>query len=111
MADEAGLLRQIGRPLPERQDGRWEAGPVYLPVMTGDEHIAGLLANPIDSQPYRNKLMINAYKSETRQTGSCLLRASTVGECDAALPIWQKLLRVNRPLNFLSAELSPIASI
>ena len=69
MADEAGLLRQIGRSLPEREDGRWEAGPVHLPVVTGDEHIAGLLANPIDSQPYRNKLMINAYKSENPPDG------------------------------------------
>lgn len=69
MADEAALLRQIGQPLPQREDGRWEAGPVYLPVMTGDEHIAGLLANPEDSQPYRNKLMINAYKSENPPEG------------------------------------------
>ena len=69
MADEAGLLRQIGQPLPAREDGRWEAGPNLLPVMTGDEHLAGLLANPQDSQPYRNKLMINAYKSENPPEG------------------------------------------
>lgn len=69
MADEAALLRQIGQPLPQRQDGRWEAGPAYLPVITGDEHMAGLLANPENSQPYRNKLMINAYKSENPPQG------------------------------------------
>lgn len=69
MADEAALLRQIDQPLPQREDGRWEAGPVYLPVTTGDEYLAGLLANPQDSQPYRNKLMINAYKSENPPEG------------------------------------------
>lgn len=69
MADEAGLLRQIGQPLPARADGRWEAGPIYLPVSTGDELLADLLANPIDSQPYRNKLMINAYKSKNPPEG------------------------------------------
>ncbi len=69
MADEAGLLRQIGKPMPARADGRWEAGPVYLPVTTGDEHLAELLANQVDSQAYRNKLMINAYKSENPPEG------------------------------------------
>lgn len=64
MAEEAGLLKQIGQPLPARKDGRWEAGPSTLPVMTGDEHIAILLDNPVDSQAYRNKLMINAYKAK-----------------------------------------------
>lgn len=63
MADEAGLLVQIDQRLPERADGRWEAGPVYLPVKTGDEYYAELLANPVDSQEYRNKLMLAAYKS------------------------------------------------
>lgn len=63
MADEVGLLTQIDQPLPERADGRWEAGPVYLPVKTGDEHYAELIANPVDSQEYRNKLLMAAYKS------------------------------------------------
>lgn len=69
MADEAGLLKQIGKPLPARKDGRWEAAPNVLPVVTGDEHLAGLLANPVDSQAYRNKLMINAYKSKNPPAG------------------------------------------
>lgn len=69
MADEVGLLRQIGEPLPSRKDGRWEAGPIVLPVMTGDEHLAGLLAMPVDSQAYHNKLMINAYKSKNPPEG------------------------------------------
>lgn len=64
MADEAGLLKQIGQPLPARKDGRWEAGPTVLPVMTGDDHLAMLLKNPIDSLAYRNKLTINSYKSK-----------------------------------------------
>lgn len=69
MADEAGFLKQIGQPLPARADGRLEAGPNNLAVVTGDEHLAGLLANPVDSQPYRNKLMINAYKSDNPPNG------------------------------------------
>ncbi len=69
MADEVGLLRQIGKPLPSRKDGQWEAGPIVLPVMTGDEHLAGLLANPVDSQAYHNKLMINAYKAKNPPAG------------------------------------------
>jgi predicted ester cyclase len=66
MADEAGLLRQLGKPLPARADGRIEAGPVSVATVTGDAHIANLLANPVDSREYRNKLMVNAYKSKNR---------------------------------------------
>ena len=64
MADEAGLLKAIGQPLPARKDGRWEAGPIVLPAISGDEHLANLLKNPVDSQAYRNKLVINSYKSK-----------------------------------------------
>ncbi|MBX2847999.1 MAG: ester cyclase [Acidiferrobacterales bacterium] len=69
MADEAGLLKQIGQPLPARKDGRWEAAPHVFSAITGDQHIKELLENPVDSQPYRNKLMINAYKSKNPPEG------------------------------------------
>ncbi len=63
MADEAGFLRQIGKPLPARADGRWEAWPHVLPARTGNEIMKEALANPIDSQEYRNKLQLNAWKA------------------------------------------------
>jgi len=69
MADEAGFLKQIGQPLPARADGRLEAGPNFLPVVTGDAHLTDLLAIPEESQTYRNKLMINAYKADNPPDG------------------------------------------
>jgi steroid delta-isomerase-like uncharacterized protein len=68
MADEAGFLRQIGKPLPARADGRWEAWPDVLPARTGNEIMADALANPIDSQEYRNKLQLNAWKAPAYKT-------------------------------------------
>lgn len=65
MADEAGFLRDIGKPLPARDDGRWEPAPYTLPARTGDDIMEDALANPIDSQEYRNKLQLNAWKSPT----------------------------------------------
>lgn len=65
MADEAGFLRQIGQPLPARADGRWEAWPHVLPTRTGDELMEEALASPEDTQEYRNKLQLNAWKSPT----------------------------------------------
>lgn len=69
MADEAGLLKAIGQTLPKRKDGRFIAGPNSLPMNTGDAHLAELLENPIDSQTFRNKLVINAYKSKNPPQG------------------------------------------
>lgn len=69
MADEAGLLIQIGKPLPARADGGQEAPLVKLTAVSGDEHLAALLENPMDSREYRNKLMVNAYKSENPPEG------------------------------------------
>lgn len=69
MADEAGLLRQIGARFPVRSDGRAIAAPLIVEARPGDELIAELLEHPVDSQAYRNKLMVNAYKSKNPPAG------------------------------------------
>jgi steroid delta-isomerase-like uncharacterized protein len=63
MADEAGLLQQLGTALPERNDGQRIAPPIVLPRRPGDEVLSELLASPVDTQAYRNKLKVAAYKS------------------------------------------------
>lgn len=62
MADEAGLLRQLGTPLPARSDGKRPAAPAG-DARPGDEVLAALLAHPVDSQEFRNKTRVAAYKS------------------------------------------------
>ena len=69
MADEAAFLQQIGERLPLRADGRATAAPLVMEGRAGDIVIAELIANPIDSQAYRNKLMVNAYKSKNPPPG------------------------------------------
>jgi len=62
MADEAGLLRQLGTPMPARSDGKRLAASAGE-ARPGQEVLTELLAHPIDSQEYRNKVMVAAYKS------------------------------------------------
>ena len=62
MADEAGLLSQLGVTLPARSDGLRPSAPAG-DARPGDEVLAGLLAHPVDSQAYRNTLRVAAYKS------------------------------------------------
>jgi|SaaInl5LU_22_DNA_1037371.scaffolds.fasta_scaffold06831_4 steroid delta-isomerase-like uncharacterized protein len=69
MADEAGFLRAIGQPLPARKDGKWEAAPINLPAVSGDEFFTGLMSSPETSQSFQNKLMVNAYKSKNPPPG------------------------------------------
>lgn len=69
MADEAGLLRQIGVAVPDREDSRREAAPLVVEGRQGDLLLAELLAAPVDSQAYRNKLVVNAYKSKNPPPG------------------------------------------
>jgi steroid delta-isomerase-like uncharacterized protein len=69
MADEAAFLQQTGVRLPTRRDGRATAAPLVLEGRAGDIVIAELMARPIDSGAYRNKLMVNAYKSKNPPPG------------------------------------------
>lgn len=70
MADEVDLLRQLGTPMPAREDGRYHIPP------TGGEHaiasddiLSFMLANPADSPQYRNKLKIAARKANNPPPG------------------------------------------
>jgi predicted ester cyclase len=62
MADEAGLLLQLGVTLPARSDGLRPSAPAG-DARPGDEVLGGLLAHPVDSPAYRNTLRVAAYKS------------------------------------------------
>lgn len=62
IADEAGLLRQLGVSLPARSDGLRPSATAG-DARPGDEVLAGLLAHPVDSPAYRNTLRVAAYKS------------------------------------------------
>ena len=63
MADEVRLLNQLGTIMPARADGRTIVPPTSVAVRSGDDILAEALADPVDSQEYRNKLKVNAYKA------------------------------------------------
>lgn len=63
MADEVRLLNQLGTIMPARADGKIIVPPTNVAVRSGDDILAEALADPIDSQQYRNKLKVNAYKA------------------------------------------------
>ena len=69
MADEVRLLNQLGTILPARADGRIIVPPSNVATRSGDDLLAEALANPIDSQEYRNKLKVNAYKAPNAPEG------------------------------------------
>jgi predicted ester cyclase len=63
MADEAGLLLQLGAQLPRRKDGRLIAPPVTDAGEDGDAVLQRLLAMPPVSREDRNKVIIARSKS------------------------------------------------
>jgi predicted ester cyclase len=65
MADEAGLLKQLGAQLPPRKDGKLIAPPVTDAGEDGDIALQRLLAKPPASQEDRNKVIIARSKSST----------------------------------------------
>jgi predicted ester cyclase len=69
MSDEVRLLTQLGTTMPARADGKIIVPPANVATRTGDEILAEALANPIDSQEYRNKLKVNAYKARNAPDG------------------------------------------
>jgi predicted ester cyclase len=58
MADEAGLLRQLGARLPARQDGKLIAPPVTGEGEDPDVVVKRLEAGPLASREDRNRLMV-----------------------------------------------------
>jgi steroid delta-isomerase-like uncharacterized protein len=69
MSDEVRLLNQLGTIMPARADGKIIVPPSNVALRTGDDILAEALANPIDSQEYRNKLKVNAYKAQNAPDG------------------------------------------
>jgi len=69
MSDEVRLLNQLGTTMPARADGKIIVPPTNVATRSGDELLAEALANPIDSQEYRNKLKVNAYKAPNAPDG------------------------------------------
>jgi len=63
MADEAGLLKQLGAKLPPRKDGRLVIPPMTGQGENGDEWLARLQAAPPASQEGRNKMVVARSKS------------------------------------------------
>lgn len=65
MADEAGLLQQLGAQLPPRNDGRLIAPPISATGEDGDTVVSRLTATPPTSQEERNKITIARSKSSS----------------------------------------------
>jgi predicted ester cyclase len=63
MADEAGLLRQLGQPLPKRKDGKLIAPPVTDAGEEGDAVLKRLTAAPAAGEAARNKIIVARSKS------------------------------------------------
>lgn len=68
-AEEAAFLIQTGTNIPRRADGKIIAAPSNVATRNGDDILAEALANPINSQEYRNKLKLNAYKAANAPDG------------------------------------------
>ena len=69
MADEAGLLRQLGAKLPPRKDGRVIAPEVADVGEDGDVVLKRLIATPVVTQSDRNKTVVARSKSSTPSKG------------------------------------------
>jgi len=65
MADEAGLLKQLGTTLPRRKDGKLIAPPITNEGETGDAWLARLQGRPIASDADRNKIVVASSKSSS----------------------------------------------
>lgn len=63
MADEAGLLKQLGAKLPPRKDGKLIAPPVTNEGESGDAWLARLRATPAVTEADRNKIVVASSKS------------------------------------------------
>lgn len=63
MADEAGLLKQLGAQLPKRKDGKLIVPPITSQGESGDAWVARLQASPPATQADRNKLVVARSKS------------------------------------------------
>lgn len=66
MAEEAKLLRDVGSWLPARKDGKLVVPPHYNDTRGFDVALKELTAKPVDSQEYRHKAMLMAYKFNPR---------------------------------------------
>ena len=64
LAEEAGLLRQLGARLPERADGRLNLPPATGETRTYDDALAEHLANPEDTPEWRHTRLLLAYKAQ-----------------------------------------------
>ena len=65
MADEAGLLKQLGAELPRRKDGKLIVPPVTRQGADGDAWLARLWAQPAHTQSDRNKIVVASSKSSS----------------------------------------------
>ena len=65
MADEAGLLKQLGAKLPSRKDGKLIVPPITNKGDSGDAWLARLQATPAVTQADRNKIVVARSKSST----------------------------------------------
>jgi len=79
MADEAGILKQLGAELPPRKDGKRVAPPITDAGEDGDALLARLKARPAVTREDRNKLVVAASKTsappkDTRASGYKQLR-------------------------------------
>lgn len=63
LAEEAGLLRQLGARLPERVDGKLNLPPATGKVRTYDEALAEHLSQPQDTPEWRHTRLLLAYKA------------------------------------------------
>ena len=63
MADEAGLLKQLGVGMPRRKDGQLVVPPVTNKGESGDAWLARLQARPAVTQSDRNKIVVARSKS------------------------------------------------
>jgi steroid delta-isomerase-like uncharacterized protein len=70
MADEIALLRQLGKPMPAREDGQYRIPPTGgKNAVAADDILAAMLANPEDSKAYRNKLNVASRKANNPPAG------------------------------------------
>lgn len=69
ISEETLLLNQLGTVMPTRADGKIIVPPTTATARSGDDFLEEALADPIDSQEYRNKLKVNAYKAPNSPDG------------------------------------------
>ena len=69
LADEAGLLKQLGAGLPKRKDGKVIAPPITKEGLSGDAMYARLQAKPPATEAERNKLVVASSKTSKPPKG------------------------------------------